>query len=421
MRNPTFYEVAMDLRRSLAPLFRRPTSTSSAKSTASSTSNALSNRSRTSLLSPKSRQGSLGGATVYEEIEDPPPEPSTPTRGESQLARSEADQTPETSPEITRSTPLGPTVSIQAPTPDLLSETTAGGIAEASANSQDNTTSTSTSTSTLQRPDTAPRRQSLAHSSQKKFLETLLEPEKPQPQAEGSDYFGGPAAISANMLHRKIWVKRSGASATLVSINEDDLVDDVRDRILKKYTNSLGRSFDAPDVTLRIIPRNHAHRHPQSERTLGPEEPIARTLDAYFPGGQTVDEALVIDVPRRTPRHSPRPVPYYLEDSRPVESGTDYFPIIPAAQQSPHVPSNISVASGHTSSHHIPLHSISVLNTGQVPPLPSPGGSRGPRHIHRPRYGRTHTTSPTALSGTSGPQSHGGSSSNLSMTSSNQI
>ena len=413
MRKPKFYEVAMDLRRSLAPRFRRRTSTSSVKSTASSTFNALSNRSRTSLLSPKSRQGSLGGATVFEEIEDSPHEPSTPTRGESQLARSKADQTPETRLETPRSTPLGPTVSIQAPTPDLLSETiaggTAGGIAVASANSEDNTTSTSTST--LQRPDTAPRRQSLAHSSQKEFLETLLEPEKPQQQAEGSDYFGGPAAISANMLHRKIWVKRPGASATLVSINEEDLVDDVRDRILKKYTNSLGRSFDAPDVTLRIIPRNHAHRHPQPERTLGPEEPIARTLDAYFPGGQTVDEALVIDVPRRTPRHSPRPVPYYLEDSRPVESGTDYFPIIPAAQQSPHVPSNISVASGHTSSHHIPLHSISVLNTGQVPPLPSPGGSRGPRHIHRPRYGRTHTTSPTALSGTSGSQSHGGSSS----------
>lgn len=410
MRKPQFYEVAMDLRRSLAPLFHRRTSTSSTLTT-SSTSNAPNNRSRTSLISPKSRQGSLGGATVYEEVEDPPPVPSTPTREESQLARGETDPTPKTSLETPRSTPLGkpgnPTVSIQAPTPDLLGETTTGGVAEPSVDSQDNTTVTST----LQRPDPVPRRQSLAHSSQKKFLETLLEPEKPQPQTEGSDYFGGPAAISANMLHRKIWVKRSGASATLVSINEDDLVDDVRDRILKKYTNSLGRSFDAPDVTLRILPRNHAHRHSQSERTLGPEEPIARTLDAYFPGGQTVDEALVIDVPRRTPRHSPRPVPYYLEDSRPVESGTDYFPIIPAAQQSPHIPSNISVASGHTSSHHLPLHSISVLNTGQVPPLPSPGGSRGPRHIHRPRYGRTHTTSPTALSSTSGPQSHGRSSS----------
>lgn len=395
-----------DLRSRLAPFFRR-SSTSSAKSTTSTTSNPLSSRSRTSFLSPKNRKGSLGGTTVYEESEQPPPESSIPSREESELAQRGSEQTPDTSLETPRSTPLekpgNPTVAIQAPTPDLLSTTTTGGVVPADPAGQD----TSISTLALPRPEAAPRRQSLAHSSQTKFLETLLESDKQQPQAAYTDYFGRPAAISANMLHRKIWVKRLGASATLVSINEDDLVDDVRDRILNKYANSLGRSFDAPDVTLRIIPRDHSHRHSQGERTLGPEEPIARTLDAYFPGGQGVDEALVIDVPRRTPRHSPRPVPYYLEDSRPVESGTDYFPIIPAGQQSPHVPSNISVASGHNSSHHLPLHSISILNAGQVPPLPSPGGARGTRHIHRPKYGRTHTTSPTVLSGTSSSQAHG--------------
>ncbi|KAL8788148.1 MAG: hypothetical protein Q9195_007456 [Heterodermia aff. obscurata] len=378
-----------DLKSRLAPLFRR-TSTSSAKSTTSATSNSLNNRSRTSLLSPKIRKGSLGGATVYEEHEDLPPALS---KGELELG-GDGD----TSPETPRSPPLvekaggasNPVLAIQAPTPDLL-------LAEGFAEPED--ASVEQTPSALQRPDLVPRRQSLAHSSQTKFLQTLLEPDKPQ---SDSKYVGESTPLSANMLNRKIWVKRSGASATLVSINEDDLVDDVRDRILKKYANSLGRSFDAPDVTLRIIPRSH--RHSQGERILGPEEPIARTLDAYFPGGQTVEEALVIDVPRRTPRHSPRP--YYVEDSRPVESGTDYFPIIPAAQQSPHVPSNISVASGHTSSHHVPLHAISVLNTGQVPPLPSPGGTRGARLVHRPKYGRTHTTSPTTLNSASGSQAH---------------
>ena len=389
-----FYEVTMaDLKSRLAPLFRR-TSTSSARSTTSATSNSLNNRSRTSLLSPKIRKGSLGGATVYEEHEDPPPASSTPSKGEGELG-GDGDTSPETprSPLLVEK-PVeasNPVLAIQAPTPDLL-------VAEGFVDPED--ASVELATSALQRPDLVPRRQSLAHSSQTKFLQTLLESDKAQSDTK---YLGGSAPISANMLHRKIWVKRTGASATLVSINEDDLVDDVRDRILKKYSNSLGRNFDAPDVTLRIVPRSH--RHSQGERILGPEEPIARTLDAYFPGGQTVEEALVIDVPRRTPRHSPRP--YYVEDSRPVESGTDYFPIIPAAQQSPHVPSNISVASGHTSSHHIPLHAISVLNTGQVPPLPSPGGSRGARLIHRPKYGRTHTTSPTSLNSTSGPQAHG--------------
>ncbi|CRK39914.1 hypothetical protein BN1723_018743, partial [Verticillium longisporum] len=52
--------------------------------------------------------------------------------------------------------------------------------------------------------------------------------------------------------------------------------------ILKKYTNSLGRHFDAPDLTLRIFPREE-----RQERLLGPEEPMGRTIDAYFPGGQT--------------------------------------------------------------------------------------------------------------------------------------
>ena len=399
--------------RSRLPSFLRRTSTSSAKSSISSTSNAPNNRSRTSLLSPKNRKGSLGGATVYEEGNNPPPDLSTPLKG-GQLARGESDQTPDTSLETPRSTPQekasNPTVAIQvqAPTPDLLSDADNSGVIEPSVDvpglpaNQD----IRISEPALQRPDAALRRQSLVNSSQTRFLETLLESDRPQPQTASSGYFGS-AAISANMLHRKIWVKRMGASATLVSINEDDLVDDVRDRILKKYANSLGRSFDAPDVTLRVVPRDHSHRHSQGERTLSPEEPIARTLDAYFPGGQGIDEALVIDVPRRTPRHSPRPAPYYLEDSRPVESGTDYFPVIPAGQQSPHLPSNVSVASNHTSSHHIPLHSMSVLNTGQVPPLPSPGGARGPRHIHRPKYGRTHTTSPTVIGGTSTSQAHG--------------
>ena len=84
---------------------------------------------------------------------------------------------------------------------------------------------------------------------------------------------------------------RPGASPTLVQINEDDLVDDVRDMILKKYANSLGRSFDSPDVTLKIVSREHSHRHhggsgtggapAPNERPLGPEEHMTRTLDAY--------------------------------------------------------------------------------------------------------------------------------------------
>jgi osomolarity two-component system response regulator SSK1 len=245
------------------------------------------------------------------------------------------------------------------------------------------------------------RRQSVVNKTDAQIIKKLLVPDIPHAAiATGpptqADYFGGaPANFSAGMLHRKIWVKRPSASATLVQIREDDLVDDVREMILKKYANSLGRSFDSPDVTLRIIPRD-AHR--AGERTLGPEEDMCRTLDAYFPGGQTVNEALIIDVPqRRTPKPSPRVPLYYAHHEDGAHAQTEYFPPMPVIAPSP-------AASGQPHEARMPLphasHSIAVLNTGQLPALPSPGGTRrGPLHAHRPKYPRTHTASPTTLGG----------------------
>ncbi|KAF4631171.1 hypothetical protein G7Y89_g6960 [Cudoniella acicularis] len=257
--------------------------------------------------------------------------------------------------------------------------------------------STDSSKSSQQRPPELSRRQSLLPQGQTRLIKTLLETElPPQSRAANLDYFAnnGPSTISANMVSRKIWVKRLGASATQVTIHEDDLVDDVRDMILKKYANSLGRNFDAPDVTLRIISREQ-----RQERALGPEEPMARTLDVYFPGGQTVDEALVVDAPaRRTPKSSPQARGYY-DEGRPLEGGTDYFPPMPVpAAPSPHLQNSIPV-NGQSNNHHPSLttHSMSVLTTGHVPALPSPG-SRRPHHRDRPRIGRQHTSSPTIIS-----------------------
>lgn len=248
------------------------------------------------------------------------------------------------------------------------------------------------------------RRQSVVANTDAKIITTLLVPDIPQaaiatgpPTASAPDYFGGaPATLnfSAGMMHRKIWVKRPNASATLVQIREDDLVDDVRDMILKKYANSLGRSFDAPDVTLRIVPRDSTRGH---DRTLGPEEEMCRTIDAYFPGGQTVNEALVIDVPqRKEPKPSPR-VPYYPYHDDATHHQTEYFPPMPVVAPSPAAMS----ASQHDP--RIPLphaHSISVLNTGQLPALPSPGGTRRAlHHSSRPKYPRHNTASPTTMAG----------------------
>ncbi|KAI9732915.1 MAG: ssk1 response regulator receiver [Claussenomyces sp. TS43310] len=248
------------------------------------------------------------------------------------------------------------------------------------------------------------RRQSILPRQQTELIETLLETDVlPSSAVRQLDYLtthSGPSTISANMVNRKIWVKRPNASATLVPINEDDVVDDVRDMILRKYANSLGKNFDAPDVTLRICPREASQ-----ERVLGPEEPMSRTLDAYFPGGQTVDEALVIDVPlRRTPKPSPRggPLVYYHDEQRPIEAASEYFPPMPAPNvPSPHLPATVPVSGVNGGGAHqsvIPAHSMAVLTTGHVPNLPSPGAAR--RHYQqRPRVVRTHTTSPTLISG----------------------
>ena len=196
------------------------------------------------------------------------------------------------------------------------------------------------------------------------------------------------------MVVRKVWVKRPHASATTITVGEEDLVDDVRDLILRKYANSLGRTFDSPDLVIRIHPRDQ-----EKERILGPEEVIGRTLDTFYPGGQSVDEALIIDIPRRTPKASPR-VPsapgtttYYItDDGRPSEAGEGYFPPVVTLQASHGQP-----APPGTGPNGAAPHSIAVIGSGHIPPIPSPGGTIRPRHHNRPRLGRTHTSSPTMV------------------------
>ncbi|KAK4102811.1 hypothetical protein N658DRAFT_325049 [Parathielavia hyrcaniae] len=243
------------------------------------------------------------------------------------------------------------------------------------------------------RPPGPPRRQSLLPGRQTTLIRTLLNGGQLDDLDQG--VIEQLLPISATMVTRKLWVKRPSASATIVTINEEDLVDDVRELILRKYGNSLGRQFDAPDLTLRIVPREGQRQ----ERVLGPEEPMARTLDAYFPGGQTVEEALLIDIPlRRTPRASPRSGPPHAQhmtsagydDVRPLEANTDYFG--PGAIA--HIPVTIAGAPNG------PTHAISVINTGHVPQVPSPGGTRQRQYrdrSDRPRVARQHTSSPTIL------------------------
>ncbi|KEY65342.1 hypothetical protein S7711_01853 [Stachybotrys chartarum IBT 7711] len=369
---------------------------------------------------PEARPTSAGP----EHLQQPAPPPSARQESTSTLATSSTTttssssqtETPDAdllkSPTTLTSTANSRIVLHDAPQPVLLSP---GGNRAASTLHPPSPTEYSSSSrsrsldphpppSPLTRPPSSPaspisiRRQSLLPTRQGTFIESLLQQ---QHQSANAALGHGPVLFDAEMVTRKIWVKRPNASPTLITINEDDLVDDVRDMILRKYANSLGRTFDSPDLTLRINPREQQ----QSNRLLGPEEHMCRTLDAYFPGGQTVDEALVIDIPylRRTPRPSPRaPLPPHTvaggayhgaDDGRPSENGEGYFPPV-GGVPSPHLPLSLPAPTNGTAA----PHSIAVLGTGHIPLIPSPGRSRAYRdRPDRPRLGRTHTSSPTIL------------------------
>ncbi|KKA21791.1 Response regulator [Rasamsonia emersonii CBS 393.64] len=248
------------------------------------------------------------------------------------------------------------------------------------------------------RPTIAARRQSLLPPSQQHLVNSLLEPGLFSRDDDSPSSPFNPAQLE--MVQRKVWVKRPGASPTLISIAEDSVVDELRDHVLRKYANSLGRVYDAPDLIIRISPRESSNRPAAPDRILSPEEPVFPILDSYYPGGQTVEEALIIDAPqRRTPRPSPRQSYYY--HAEPGEHG-EYFPLMPVpinvGTPPTHPSSSISSTSG-VSAHQTP--SISVLTTGKVPPLPSPGNRPSRHAARRPPYARHTTNSPTLVASAS--------------------
>ena len=211
------------------------------------------------------------------------------------------------------------------------------------------------------------------------------------------------------MATRKIWVKKApNGSPTLVTINEGDLVDDLREMILKKYQNSLGRQFDAPDLTISLVNRDGRK---SSRRSLSPEEAICQVLDTYYPSGQTMHEALVIginppaapmppasmhlgDRPDRGARSTPRLSPgthHQRKDSqhRPNESSQSYFESITSAQ--------------------VPSQTDNMGNSQQISSPGSGGGSVGERREpRRPRGDRNQWVSRSQASPTYQSQGDGG-------------
>ncbi|KAL9101238.1 MAG: hypothetical protein Q9163_003471 [Psora crenata] len=415
-----------DIRSLLKPVFRRSPNTTPAKSefpsVAISTAASPDHSSwgKSSLRLGKNKKSPLL-IPAHEEKELPsPPVGETLTKIPA-TRETEPSPIPLTSLEPAQHTALeneNPRVIVEQATPDQRGRSSPRSESEeVLVKSPELLSGTNARLSSPLRPNLAARRHSPISYTQSRLFAGPNFEEPVVRSAQSRNSLRNRSEACASMQHRKIWVKRPNAVPTQVSISEDDLVDDVKDMILKKYANSLGRNFDPPDVTLKVALGPHSSRH-TNERTLGPDENISNILDMHYPGGQSIEEALVIDVPqRRTPKHSPRvAMPYFLaDDLRPGEHAADYFPPMPInAPHSPHLPSNVSVSSGHGCIHRPPshTHSISMLETGHVPNLPSPGAAGGGRTRHsdrsaRPRYGRQHTSSPTVLSTSSHNQNHG--------------
>ncbi|KAF7717810.1 Uncharacterized protein PECH_008451 [Penicillium ucsense] len=236
-------------------------------------------------------------------------------------------------------------------------------------------------------PSIAIRRQSFLPASHQTLIKEVVDPGL-RATSRGHGTRHAPVAVT-DMVQRRIWVKRPGGSATLVPCLEDAVVDELRDQVILKYANSLGRSFDSPDIVIRIVARESSNRQQTPERLLSPEETVSSILDKYYPGGQTIEEALLIEAPtRRTPKPSPRPV-YLQHHSEPGEHG-DYFPLMPANPNS-HTPPTHPASSGGSNA-----PAISILTTGVPPTLPSPG-TRAGRHHRRPPLNRHTTNSPTII------------------------
>ncbi|OQE19400.1 hypothetical protein PENSTE_c015G01028 [Penicillium steckii] len=240
------------------------------------------------------------------------------------------------------------------------------------------------------RPSIAIRRQSLLPASHQPLITSLSEQNLFLGQLDPQ--FAHVPVVANEMVQRRIWIKRPGGSATLVPCVEDAVVDELRDQVIMKFANSLGRTWDSPDIAIRIAPREGSNRQATPERLLSPEESLASILDTYYPGGQKIEEALLIDAPtRRTPKPSPRHSMYRHHNPEPGEHG-EYFPLMPAnPTQAPTPPThpNNALAGSHA-------QSMSILTTGVAPALPSPGRG-GSRHHRRPPLQRHTTNSPTIL------------------------
>ncbi|ORY85089.1 hypothetical protein BCR37DRAFT_355999 [Protomyces lactucae-debilis] len=104
---------------------------------------------------------------------------------------------------------------------------------------------------------------------------------------------------------RRLWVKR-GVNGTPASIQlqGDDLVDDLKDAVFRKYPVALARSYDAPDVSICVALPSSTKPNITETKALAVDTSVDLVVKTYFPSGQRVEDALVIQVPSNSQAHA---------------------------------------------------------------------------------------------------------------------
>lgn len=104
----------------------------------------------------------------------------------------------------------------------------------------------------------------------------------------------------------RLWVKR-GVNGTPASIQlqESALIDDVKDAVFRKYPVALARAYDSPDVSICVMKATSNKGAVLEAKVLAVDEELGQIIAAHFPGGQRVEDALVIQIPSGPPRASP--------------------------------------------------------------------------------------------------------------------
>ena len=99
-----------------------------------------------------------------------------------------------------------------------------------------------------------------------------------------------PSSVSTPNVSLSWSVARDSPQPIDFDVTEDFLVDDLREVILKRYPQSLGKHHDSADLTIRI----HDNGEPDEGRVLAPDESVIKILMEEYPHGQKSSEAWTV-------------------------------------------------------------------------------------------------------------------------------